>query len=200
MRSPRCRWVRDRLPLLAGDDLVGPDRRRVESHLVGCPGCRRHRVALGRALRALETASASPLARPDAPSLWPDLARQIREARRPHRRPTFDLDLFNFRFDPPRVGFWPALGLLLGMLATIGAMAAVRKRVDAPGAAMTANATRRIATPMMTPKVAEQPRDPAPRTDLPSSVAENVPPQRFQDESDPAPVTTPDPRDSKLTY
>ena len=90
MRNPRCRWVRDRLPLLAGDDLVGPDRRRVESHLVGCPECRRHRVALGHALRALETASASSPARPDAPSLWPDLARQIRESRRPHRGPTFD--------------------------------------------------------------------------------------------------------------
>jgi anti-sigma factor RsiW len=200
MRNPRCRWVRDRLPLLAGDDLVGPDRRRVESHLVGCPGCRRHLVAFDHALRALETASASSPARPDAPSLWPDLARQIRESRRPHRGPTFDFDPFNFRFDPPRVGFWPAFGLLLGMLATVGAMVAVRKRIDAPRAATTANATRSIAIPMMTPKVVEQPRDPAPRTDLPSSVAENVPPQRFQDESDPAPITTSDPRDSKLTY
>jgi hypothetical protein len=200
MRNPRCRWVRDRLPLLAGDDLVGPDRRRVESHLIGCPECRRHRVALGLALRALETASASPLARPDAPSLWPDLARQIRESRRSRRGPTFDFDLFNFRFDPPRVGFWPAFGLVLGMLATVGAMVAVRKRIDAPGAAMTANAKRPVATPMMPPRLREQPQAPAPRPDLPSSVAENVPPQRFHDESDPAPNATPDPRDSKLTY
>ena len=200
MRNPRCSWVRDRLPLLAGDDLVGPDRRRVESHLVGCPECRRHRVALGHALRALETASVSSPARPDAPSLWPDLARQIRESRRPRRGPNFDFDLINFRFDPPRVGFWPAFGLVLGMLATVGAMAAVRKRIDAPGAATTANAPRPGATPMMPPKLAEQPQDPAPRPDLPSSVAENVPPQRFQDESDPAPITTPDQRDSKPTY
>ena len=56
MRSPRCKWVRDRLPLLAGDDLVGPDRRRVESHLVGCPAedplrLRPHRVEVDHSLR-----------------------------------------------------------------------------------------------------------------------------------------------------
>ena len=142
MGNPRCRWVRDRLPLLAGDDLVGPDRRRVESHLVGCPECRRHRVALGHALRALETASASSPARPDAPSLWPDLARQIRESRRPHRGPTFDFR-FNFGFAPPRVRFWPAFGLILGLLATIGATVAVRKQIDATRADMAANAPGR---------------------------------------------------------
>ena len=42
MMIDRCAWVRDRLPLLAGDDWLGPDRRRVERHLIGCPTCRRH--------------------------------------------------------------------------------------------------------------------------------------------------------------
>jgi len=196
MRNPRCRWVRDRLPLLAGDDLVGPDRRRVESHLIGCPGCRRHRVALGHAMRALETASASSPARPDAPSLWPDLARQIRESRRPRRGPTFD---FNFGFAPPRVRFWPAFGLILGLLATIGATAVVRKQIRVRLAEMAANA-RPIATPRITPDLAETPRDPALIHDLPTPVAENVPPQRFHDDGYPTSSNTPDPRDTKPSY
>ena len=53
---------------------------------------------------------------------------------------------------------------------------------------------------MITPDLAEQPRDSAPSHDLPTPVAENVPPQRFHDDSDPAPNTTPDPRDSKPSY
>ncbi len=194
MSNPRCRWVRDRLPLLAGDDLVGPDRRRVESHLVGCPQCRRRRVALGRALLALETASASSPARPDAPSLWPDLARQIRESRRPHRGPTF-----GFGFAPPRVQFWPAFGLVLGLLATIGATAAVRNKITATHADMAADA-RPIAIPMINSDVAERPLDSAPSHDLPTPVAENVPPQRFHDDSVGATHTTPEPRDSKASY
>lgn len=197
MGNPRCRWVRDRLPLLAGDDLVGPDRRRVESHMVGCSGCRRHREALGRALRALEAASASSPARPDAPSLWPDLARQIRESRRPHRGPTFDFGI-SFSFAPPQVRRWPAFGLILGLLATIGATAAVRNQIAATRADMAANSLP-IASPMITRDVAERPRASAPSPDLPTPVAENVPSQRFHDDSDPA-TTTPDPRDSKPSY
>ena len=95
--------------------------------------------------------------------------------------------------------FWPAFGLILGLLATIGATVAVRKQIAATRADMAANA-RPIAPPMITPELAEQPRDPAPSHDLPSPVAENVPPQRFHDDNDPAPNTTPDPRESKPTY
>ncbi len=190
MSNPRCRWVRDRLPLLAGDDLVGPDRRRVESHMVGCPECRCHRVALGHALLALKTALASSPAQSDAPSLWPDLARQIRESRRPHRGPTF-----GFGFVPPRVRFWPAFGLILGLLATIGATAAVRNQIAATRADMAANAR-----PIAPPIVAERPRDSAPGHDLPTPVAENVPPPRFHDDSEGTTHTTPEPRDSKASY
>ncbi len=199
MGNLRCRWVRDRLPLLAGDDLVGPDRRRVESHMVGCPECRRRRVMLGHAVRALEVASASSPARSDASSLWPDLARQIRESRRPHRGPTFDFS-FGFGFPPPRVRFGPAFGLFLGLIAAIGATVAVRNQIAAIRVDMAANALP-IATPMITRDIAQRPRDSAPSHDLPTPLAENVPPpQRFHDESDPAPSSMPDPRDTKPSY
>jgi len=198
MSNPRCRWVRDRLPLLAGDDLVGPDRRRVESHMVGCPECRRHRGALGHAMLALEAASASSPSRSDAPSLWPDLARQIRESRRPHRGSTFG---FGFSFAPARVQFRPAFGLILGLLATIGATAAVRNQIAATRADMAINSLP-IATSIVTPVVAKRPRAPAPvpSYDLPSPVAENEQPRRFHDNGAGAASTPPEPRDSKATY
>lgn len=87
--SYECRWVRGRLPLMAGGDLLGPERRHVERHVVGCVACRglleSHRRSLG-ALHAAAAAESPALAA--APSLWPDLARQLREARRP-RSPRF---------------------------------------------------------------------------------------------------------------
>jgi Putative zinc-finger len=83
--SYRCRWVRDRLPLLTGGELTGADRRKVERHLIACPGCRERKVSLVGALAALHAAAGhSPAglgAGAEAPSLWPTLARQIREAR-----------------------------------------------------------------------------------------------------------------------
>lgn len=118
MGNPRCHWVRDRLPLLVGDELRGLDRRRVERHLIGCPQCREHQAALGQALDTLRTVAATTLAEPDAPSLWPALARQIRESRRPSPTPSFTLPLLTFwlRRNP-----WPALslGLALTIAATV---------------------------------------------------------------------------------
>lgn len=82
MRTSKCRWVRSRLPLLAGGELFGPERRLVERHLLGCAACREQRAGLGASLAVLhETAEVDPLSRP--PGLWPVLERQIREARRP---------------------------------------------------------------------------------------------------------------------
>src|SRR4051794_18530463 len=107
MGNPRCRWVRDRLPLLAGEELRGLDLRRVERHLIGCPKCRHHRASLDGALSVLHAASAYAPAQPDAPSLWPDLARQIRHSRRPAQAPVFAW--------PWRLGLWPAFGLGLGL-------------------------------------------------------------------------------------
>src|SRR4051812_18082382 len=99
MGNPRCKWIRERLPLLTGDELVGLDRRRVERHLIGCPECRQHRVALANALEILHTASAYSPVSPEAPSLWPALARQIRESRRPAPTPVFSIAW-------PRWGWW----------------------------------------------------------------------------------------------
>jgi anti-sigma factor RsiW len=121
MGISRCHWVRDRLPLLAGGDLCGLDRRRVERHLIGCPQCRQHQAALGRALEVLQTVAASSPSSPDAPSLWPALARQIRESRRPAPTPTFP---FALAWPWPRVALRLALGL--GLLAALGVGLAVR--------------------------------------------------------------------------
>lgn len=79
MLANACRWVQARLPLLAGDDLIGPDRRRVERHLIACAECRGRLKALRDALGALHAAADLPLA---ADPLWPALEREIRESRR----------------------------------------------------------------------------------------------------------------------
>jgi len=96
------------VPLLASDDLRGLDRRRVERHLIGCPSCRAHQTALGQALETLRTVAATSPTAPDAPSLWPALARQIRESRRPVPTRSFG---FPFAFAWPRVHLAAALGL-----------------------------------------------------------------------------------------
>ena len=64
MDNPSCEWIRGRLPLGmgAGDGLGHPadeaavdlgveERRSIERHLAGCPGCRRHRSELAGAGR-----------------------------------------------------------------------------------------------------------------------------------------------------
>ena len=82
---PVCRWTRFRLPLLAGDDLVGPERRDVERHLTACPACRQRFGALQNAVGILHQAAETAPVTDRAPHLWPDLQRQIRESRRPER-------------------------------------------------------------------------------------------------------------------
>jgi Putative zinc-finger len=91
----RCRWVRGRLPLLDGGELTGTDRRKVESHLLGCPDCRSRRESLAGALGALHAASETAADLSSAPSLWPSLQRQIRETRHEPRagRPGYSLGL-----------------------------------------------------------------------------------------------------------
>jgi hypothetical protein len=83
-----CGWTQARLPLIAGGELIGPERRWVERHLIGCAKCRHHLVSLHEALEVLQTASEDAAileaaSLPSAASLWPALERQIREARRP---------------------------------------------------------------------------------------------------------------------
>lgn len=83
MWDDACRWARPRLPLMAGGELAGHDRRKAERHLIGCPDCRKHLDSLHEALGALHALASAPAPAAEAPSLWPALARQIRETRRP---------------------------------------------------------------------------------------------------------------------
>jgi len=98
MRTDGCAWMRSRLPLLAGDELMGPERRRAERHLIGCPSCRRLLASHRGALDVLHAASASgPSPRlPGGASLWPALEREIRESRRSP--------------EPRGARFWPLAG------------------------------------------------------------------------------------------
>jgi len=123
MGKLQCKWVRDRLPLLAGDELRGADLRRVERHLIGCGKCRQHRMSLDQTLKILHSVAAQPLVPSDAPSLWPALARQIRHSRPPAQAPLFTW----FR----QFGLWPAFGLGLGLVAAVIAVSARNQVADA---------------------------------------------------------------------
>lgn len=121
MGNAQCKWVRDRLPLLAGDDLVGSERRRVERHLIGCPHCRGRKEALHSAFEVLQAAAEEPAVNPGAPSLWPALARQIRESRRP--APALGL---SWLFAWSRLRPWPTFGLGLVLCLSVGLTLSVR--------------------------------------------------------------------------
>ena len=82
MWNSACRWAKPRLALLAGDELAGDDRRRAERHLIVCGECRSRLGSLRSALGALGMLSAEAVPS-QSPSLWPALARQIRESRHP---------------------------------------------------------------------------------------------------------------------
>jgi len=85
--DPSCAWVRDWLPLLAGDsedisgegcDLGAEDRRLMESHLDRCESCRRHRASLEGALSILGAAAIESPVDPLTPSVWLSLEEEIR--------------------------------------------------------------------------------------------------------------------------
>ena len=191
MTNPRCNWVRDRLPLLAGVELLGAERRRVERHLIGCAQCREHRHALGRALDVLHAAAAEPPTAAEAGSLWPALARQIRESRRPSPAPGFAwASLFGLR---PR--FWPTFSQTMSLLAALGATVALRQQ--------TATARSRIrwaARPL--PPLDIRPVAPAP---LPSRVVqtdpapEAAPPARYDYDLEHGTPKNPDPVDGMIS-
>jgi anti-sigma factor RsiW len=82
MWGNKCGWSQARLPLLAGGELIGPDRRQLERHLIECPPCRERLVSMQSALGALRGAGEHAPIAPESPSLWPSLELEIRESRR----------------------------------------------------------------------------------------------------------------------
>lgn len=123
MWTKRCAWVQSRLPLMAGDELFGLDRRRVERHLIGCAHCQGRLVALQETLDVLQFAAAQPLLGREMPPLWPAVARQIRETRRPAAPWLASL---------PRVAIWSAACLVAGMLTSAWLMKPPRPSPGAP--------------------------------------------------------------------
>jgi predicted anti-sigma-YlaC factor YlaD len=117
-----CRWVRDRLPLLAGGELTGTDRRSVERHLITCAACRDERRSLSGALDVLRLAATLGAGSSDSPSLWPALERQIRESRRaPRPSPWAEWrDVLVLAVASPR---WRSAATLAAVLVGTGLMA-----------------------------------------------------------------------------
>jgi predicted anti-sigma-YlaC factor YlaD len=193
MGEARCNWVRVRLPLLAGGELWGAERRRVERHLIGCASCRAQKAAVTSALTALHAASGESPVRPDAPSLWPALARQIQESRRPAPPAPWALGRL-----------WPRLALAAVLLIELGVTAAAWKQ-EADARAQVADAAYGL--PVVTPPVHFTPiAMPAPRPlplPLPTQVAqsdpvvEDEPPTRYDYALDHGAPMGPDGSDSK---
>ncbi len=163
----RCRWVRHRLPLLAGGELGMEERRKVERHLIGCADCQGRRDASADALAALRSvAAAGSPGRPDAPTLWPALARQIRES---HHRPTWR-DRLAFRAGP-------SLGVAFGVGGLAVVALALGRPAPAPRSVATTGASRDIPAGLPTPTTRALPDGPArpglldsPNFDPPSGV------------------------------
>jgi hypothetical protein len=207
MGHPRCHWVRDRLPLLVGDDLRGMDRRRVERHLIGCPQCRQHQAALGQSLEILRTAAATSLAESDAPSLWPALARQIRESRRPTPKPALAFPsplplLSSWLRLNPRLAFGLGLALLAAATVTVRVFPG-RPRKTAATAHM-ANITRPLApTPTFTRTVQTSIPVPDVRRELPPTPEPSSAEARHDYDLElghPVPPDRGEARDTRLTY
>ena len=82
-----CAWTRTRLGLFVGDDLIGPERREVERHLISCAKCRTQLEKHEESFSALRAVAGAGPVLSDATSVWPALERQIRESR--HTAPIF---------------------------------------------------------------------------------------------------------------
>lgn len=188
MGDPRCKWVRDRLPLLAGDELFGTERRRVERHLIGCAQCRTHRTALANALEVLHAASGESPARPDAPTLWPALARQIQESRR-HTPPARWTQVLT----------WPRLALAAGLVMALGVtVEAHRQRAVSRARIASAAHALPVRTRVMRATPVPAPRLPAPERIAQSEPApEPTPPAKYDYMLDHGTPMGPDGADSK---
>lgn len=196
MGNPRCNWVRDRLPLLAGDELGMADRRRVERHLIGCPKCREHRLALSNALEVLHLASESLPggAEGASASLWPAVARQIRESRRAEAAPLLSW---------PRFGLRPAFAMGLGLCCCVAIGVVVAARLRTSPAPSAAALSARPSVPVVeapAPVAAAEPavaevEPPPPPADTP--VPETVPATRLGFDLDHGTPMGSDPREGK---
>jgi hypothetical protein len=157
--------VCDRLPLLAGGELTGSDRRKVERHLIGCPGCRARHASLAGVLGVLHAAATATPAPGRPPALWPALERQIREARHAQRPLTTSalawLDALAAAVRPRVV---LATGLALALTAGTVGLWARRQVADA----------RENARVALVP-IAPAPRAPAPRPSALDPVAAPLP-------------------------
>lgn len=208
MGNPRCHWVRGRLPLLVGDELRGLDRRRVERHLIGCPQCRQHQAALGQALRTLHTAAATTPVQNDAPSLWPALARQIRESRRPTPAPTL-ASLFFPMTSWLRLNPLPALSLGLVLFATATVSLGIRQQINTAQNHIRANERPLAQASAVAGHLPIKTAVSDPHRELPAaiepSIAESSSPPRFDFDSSlehgrPMPPDPREARDTKATY
>ncbi len=110
-----CRWTRNRLPLMAGEDLVGLDRRRTQRHLITCAACRQRLDNLRTSLDVLHTVAAEAPSKVGAPSLWPEVARQIREQRHPAASASWGVSWSN-------AGFWSGAALAAGLVVVVGTL------------------------------------------------------------------------------
>jgi anti-sigma factor RsiW len=139
-----CRWVRTQLPLLAGGELIGPDRRWVERHLIGCAHCQTDLTALRAALDAVRIAAEHPPVALDSPSLWPALELEIQESRRVVPRAPLS------RLASAGLAACAALGLALGLLA-FGRQAPARRAAPrSPSLATVSQAVKPAAKPAAT--------------------------------------------------
>lgn len=147
-KTEGCEWSLKRLPLLADDELIGADRRRVERHLIGCANCRERLRSDRAALALLQIAAQED---PDTCSLvgdrsdsvlWPAIARQIRESRREPARTSW-----GGWGTPGFIGV--AAGLTIAIAATLVPRTAAPRRVEP--------AVARVAAPVVAPPQALEP-------------------------------------------
>jgi Putative zinc-finger len=154
----QCRWVRHRLPLLAGGELGVEERRRVERHLIGCLGCQDRREESTNALTVLRSFAEVAPAKTDAPSLWPALAVQIRQSRHVDARPSW----WEIPLSRPWFAFNVAVGF--GLVLAAGFMQPSIQEQATPAPAVT-----------IQPEVIEPPAilaySPSPRRALPDTPA-----------------------------
>jgi hypothetical protein len=170
MWGNRCARVQTRLPLLASGELIGLDRRRAERHLLVCARCQQRLSELKKALDVLHSEADRSLFPVNSLSLWPALARQIEETRRP-------VAVWSTR--EPRLATWATAALILGILLTTwflrptGDVNQVVVRPPQPPVPGTATQAGKLAAPIAAP-VASKGESP-PKED--STIAESSPPR-----------------------